>query len=713
MEGLTGFILRHRWPVLGAWIVLLVGAGVASAGLTDLLTNRFLLPGTDTEKVERIMQDRFGQVPDGSFTIIARGAEQAELQAAAERAANAIPAARVAEVRPVGDGLSTALIVSTLARADTKPYTDDVRAAVGGLDADQVWVSGQAAIESDLDPVFAEDLKVGELYIAIPIALVILAFVFGTLAFLVPFLLAAFAIPVTLGVIWGVAHYMELTTYLQNFVMLIGFGIAVDYSLLIVHRYREELRSGMPRDDAIVRTMTTAGRAVVFSGVAVAIGLAAMLFMPLPFMRGFGLGGLIIPAVSVLAAVTVLPVLLSFLGARLDRVRFVPKRVDERRADHEANFWGRLSRLVMRRPVIIATGTAALLLLFAAPVLDFNVGPGTNEGLPQKLESVQGYEELTRAVGAGALAPTDVVVDTGRAGGAQDPSVQAATQRLISSLRADPEVAQVQFGDGPQFVAAEARYLHLQVAGRSDYGADEAAQFVERLRDELIPAASYPAGIEVLAGGAPAGGVDFLDLTFGAFPWLVAGVLLLTYFLLMRAFRSLLLPLKAIVMNLLSIGAAYGLIVVAFVWGWGEPFGLIQSDQIEGWLPVMLFAMLFGLSMDYEVFLVSRMREAWDSGLSNEQAVAWGLAKTGRIVTAAGLVMFAAFFGFVAGSVAGLQQFGFGLAVAILIDVTIVRALLVPSVMKLMGRWNWYLPQPIARALRVEPSPLAPAATRA
>jgi RND superfamily putative drug exporter len=178
--------------------------------------------------------------------------------------------------------------------------------------------------------------------------------------------------------------------------------------------------------------------------------------------------------------------------------------------------------------------------------------------------------------------------------------------------------------------------------------------------------------------------------------------------LLMRAFRSLLLPLKAIVMNMLSIGAAYGLLVAVFVWGWGEPFGLIQADQIEGWIPVMLFAMLFGLSMDYEVFLVSRMREEWDGGLDNEHAVASGLAKTGRIVTAAGLVMFAAFSGFVAGSVVGLQQFGFGLAIAILIDVTIVRALLVPSVMKLMGRWNWWLPKPVARALRVKPSPLIP-----
>jgi putative drug exporter of the RND superfamily len=217
----------------------------------------------------------------------------------------------------------------------------------------------------------------------------------------------------------------------------------------------------------------------------------------------------------------------------------------------------------------------------------------------------------------------------------------------------------------------------------------------------------------VLAGGGPPFGVDFLDMTYGAFPWLVLAVLLLTYLLLVRAFRSLLLPLKAIILNLLSIGAAYGILVLAFKLGAGEPFGLTQFDQIEGWIPVFLFAMLFGLSMDYEVFLVSRMREEWDATRDNRLAVTQGLAKTGRLVTAAGLIMFAAFMGFVAGSIVGLQQFGLGLAAAILIDVTIIRALLVPSAMKLFGRWNWWLPESVAKIVRVEPSPLEGSSTPA
>ena len=417
-----------------------------------------------------------------------------------------------------------------------------------------------------------------------------------------------------------------------------------------------------------------------------------MLFMPLPFMRGFGLGGLMIPAVSVVAALTVLPVLLSFLGRPL-RPRALPaESVVERRADYEGNFWARLAKPVMRRPVPVAARRPRSCCSALRRRSTSRSGRARTKGLPQNLEGVQGMNALSAAVGAGALAPTDIIVDTGRSGGPSDPAVQEANRRLMAGLKADPEVAQVRF----EAKAAVRRRDRQVPPCRGDRPARlrpaPAQDFVERLRDSIIPAATFPHGVAVRAGGGPPGGVDFLDLTFGAFPYLVLGVLLVTYVLLVRAFRSLLLPLKAIVMNLLSIGAAYGLLVVDFQWGWGEPFGLIQADQIEGWIPVMLFAMLFGLSMDYEVFLVSRMREEWDRGVSNEQAVANGLAKTGRIVTAAGAVMFAAFFGFVAGSVVGLQQFGFGLAIAVLIDVTIVRALLVPSVMKLMGRWNWWLP---------------------
>jgi uncharacterized membrane protein YdfJ with MMPL/SSD domain len=719
MERWTRAMIRYRWAVVAVWAVVLLASTAATARLSDLLTNRFSLPGTDTARAERILEDEFGQKTTGSFTIVARGEPgSAEslldpVSEAAARASAELPTSQVAGVQQVSDSVVTALIVSNLAPADAKGHTDDMRAAVGELPGAEVFVSGQAAIEHDLDPVFAEDLFVGEVLIAIPIALLILVFVFGTLAFLLPFLFAAAAIPTTLGIVWIVANFMELTTYLQNLVMLIGFGIAIDYSLLVVYRYREELGKGGSKVDAIVRTMETAGRAVVFSGSAVGIGLALMLFMPLPFMRGFGIGGLIIPLVSVICALTLLPVLLYFLAARLDRVRLIPKRIVERRSDTESNMWVRLSRTIMRRPALVASTTTAFLVLLALPILTLEVGPGSNEGIPQDLEGIRGLNIVSEELGEGALAPTAIVIDTARPGGLEDPEVEAALARLQEDLAADPEVAQVAFDpESPQSVDPTGQYLHVEVTGRSEYGVPSALDFVDRLRDDIVPAAGFPDNMSVYAGGGPPSGVDFLDVTYGAFPWLVLGVLLLTYVLLLRAFRSLLIPLKAIILNLLSIGAAYGLLVVFFKWGAADWFGLISFDQIEGWIPVFVFAMVFGLSMDYEVFLVSRMREEWDETRDNVRAVSLGLAKTGRIVTAAGLIMFAAFMGFVAGSIVGLQQFGFGLAMAILIDVTIVRALLVPSAMALFGRWNWWLPAGVARVFFVKPSLLEPKASR-
>jgi putative drug exporter of the RND superfamily len=271
-------------------------------------------------------------------------------------------------------------------------------------------------------------------------------------------------------------------------------------------------------------------------------------------------------------------------------------------------------------------------------------------------------------------------------------------------------VAKVYTGAGRRFVDPTRHYEQVVVAGRHDYGFPQAQSFVKRLRDTLVPAAGFPSSTTVLVGGAPGQGVDFLHQAYTYFIPLIAGVLVLTYLLLMRAFRSVLLPLKAVLLNLLSVGASYGMLVVFFRFGVGHAlFGLYQFGQVEGWIPIFLFAMLFGLSMDYEVFLVTRMRESWDDGWDNASAVAHGLERTGRIITAAAIIMCAAFSGFIAGRIVGLQEFGLGLAVAIFVDATIVRCLLVPSMMAVLGRWNWWLPGPIARLVRVAPSPLEPA----
>jgi RND superfamily putative drug exporter len=300
-----------------------------------------------------------------------------------------------------------------------------------------------------------------------------------------------------------------------------------------------------------------------------------------------------------------------------------------------------------------------------------------------------------------------VVVDSGTPDGTREPTVRKALEQLSDLVFEDEETKVVASGPEDPYVDPSGRYGRIVVAGRHEFGEQEAQRFVERLRARIIPAAGFPEATRVAVGGAPAQGVDFLDRAYGAFPWLVGGLLALTYVVLLRAFRSLLLPLKAVLLNLLSVAAAYGLLVVIFRWDVGaETFGLRHADEIEGWIPIFLFAAIFGISMDYEVFLVSRMREAWDEAHDNARAVAHGLQRTGRVVTAAAAIMVGAFAGFAAGDVAGLQQFGVGLMLAVIIDATIVRAILLPSLMTVLGPYNWWLPASVARLARVTPSPL-------
>ena len=717
-------MLRFRWPVLGVWAVILVAGLLANLRLSDLLSNEFRVPGTESELVRDTLADRFGQRDDGTFLVVFRGRggadlalEERRLRTSLVRAARVLPGGQAGPLRAAGRGILFGNVSSPLRLTAAKERTDEVRAALGRPAGAEVFVTGPAAIQADLDPIFKEDLRRGE-GIALPIAFLVLLAVFGvSLAVLVPFLVAGCTIMATLGLVFLIAHEVQTAVYVTNLVQLVGLGLAIDYSLLIVYRFREELQAGGSKADAVVRTMTTAGRAVAFSGAVVAIGLALLLFIPLPFVRSIGVGGFLIPLVSVAAALTLQPALLYVFGRRgIRRVQVVAalrKRVGlplprwPGTSDIEQGFWARLARSIMRRPAVYLAAGATLLVLAAAPALGLQLTPGSTEGTPRHPESIRGFSLLSGAVGPGALSPTQVLVDTGRPGGVRGPAVRAATARLVTALRADPEVALVGAGPGASSVDRSERYAVLTAAGRHEYGAAEAQSFARRLRSELIPAARFPAGTAALAGGGPAQGIDFLDRAYSAFPWLVAGALLLTYILLVRAFRSLLLPLKAVLLNLLSVGATYGILVLVFRYGIGTNLlGLYGIDQIEGWIPIFLFAMLFGLSMDYEVFLVARMREFWDEGRDNESAVASGLERTGRIVTAAAIIMVAAFSGFMAGRIVGLQQFGLGLASAILIDATLVRAVLVPALMKLFGRYNWWLPANVARLVRVQASPL-------
>jgi uncharacterized membrane protein YdfJ with MMPL/SSD domain len=711
MERWTRLMLRYRWVVVAAWLVVLVGGGWSATKLSALLSNTFTMPGTDSESARTILKEHYGDRSDGAFTIVFSVADSRDpqqrvlLQRRIAAAAKLVPSGRAQPLVPGGSHVLYGDITSTLDLAKAKAYTDDILRKLpqgGGVHS---YVTGQAAIQHDLDPIFDEDLRKGEFQIAIPIALLVLLLVFGlSWSVTIPLLFAACTIEGTLGLVYLFAHHVTMATYVTNLVQLIGLGIAIDYSLLIVYRFREELARGGSTEDAVVRTMATAGRAVVFSGATVAIGLALLLFMPSPFMRSMGIGGFLIPLVSIAAAVTLQPALLSLYGRR------GTKRVRVWRFGEEGGrrgFWERLSAAIMRRPLAFLAAGAVLLVASALPVFALALTPGSAKGIPQHPQAVHGFTILRDAVGAGALSPTQIIVDTGRDGGAASADTQRSIAALAGRVRRDPEVAFVRYRPGRPFVDPSGRYAQVVVAGKHEYGEGPAQDFVRRLRGEIIPAVSWPAGVMVLAGGGPPQGVDFIDRSYDVFPWLVVGVLVLTYLLLMRAFRSLLLPLKAVILNLLSVGAAYGLLVVVFKWGVGnDVLGLYEFSQIEAWIPIFLFAMLFGLSMDYEVFLVTRMREAWDETHDNVRAVGLGLERTGRIVSAAAIIMVAAFSGFVAGRIVGLQEFGLGLAVAILFDATIVRILLVPSLMALFGRWNWWLPRRVARVVRVPPSPL-------
>jgi uncharacterized membrane protein YdfJ with MMPL/SSD domain len=735
VEAWTRRVIRHRKKVLVGWLVLFVAGGLAAANLGSLLSNRFSVPGSDAERGLDLLKERFDERGDGAFTLVFRTdrpvAQSPAVRHAAARAAQHA-AATVTNAKPgpvllASPSISYVQINTPLENADASDKTAAMRKAVPKVPGATTYLSGFPAINHDTQKIYNDDLAKGE-SIAIPIALLVLAFMFGTLVAIgVPLAFAAVTIPSTLGAVWIVAHFMDMAIYVTNVVTLIGFAIAIDYSMLVVFRYREELERHESAEEALVTTMRTAGRATLFSGGTVTIGLALLVFMPLPFMRSMGVGGLLVPLFSIAASATFLPALLGVLGRKVNRLRVIPRRVLVARAAGRPGFWTRLSRSIMRRPVLYLVGAGGFMLLLAFPALQLHLTSGDNRGVPLTTESTRGLKLLEDTLGPGALAPNQIAIDTEQPGGALRPATLAAERRLVHALQRDPEVrpetiqapvllpqnaAGLARARRANLVDAQAEVLQIRVAGHGDSGTDAAVDLVHRIRDRYVPAAHF-GGSEVLVTGAAAFGVDFIHRAYTAFPWLVLAVLVFSYLLLLRAFRSVVLPAKAVVLNVLSVAATYGVLVMVFQHGLHSVFGLDGSPQIEAWIPIFLFAMLFGLSMDYEVFLLSRMREEWDASHDNELAVAHGLERTGRIITAAAIIMIAAFLGFTAGSFVGLQEFGVGLSAAILFDATVVRALLVPAVMKLLGDWNWYLPERVRRALRVTPpKPVAQASAR-
>ncbi len=556
-----------------------------------------------------------------------------------------------------------------------------------GVNGFQVLTAGAASIGKDFQDVAERDLQKGEV-LGVPLALVILVMVFGAIAAaLLPLGLAVLAILLALGATALLGQAFQFAFFVTNMITMMGLAVGIDYSLFIVSRYREERQKGLDKMEAIAAAGATASRAVLFSGMTVVLALIGMFLVPLSVFRSLGMGAALVVTVSVLASLTLLPVVLSLLGDRVNalRIPFIQHTQSRAGEERQGGFWDKTARAVMRYPVLSMGLATGLLVAAAIPVFDMNTGAAGVSTLPEGLPSKQAFEILQRDFYAGLLSPAEIVID----GNVNSPEVQAAIQRLQGILSTDPAFGPSQLQVNPQ---GDLALLSAPVAGEAT--SDMALDAVRRLREEYIPRAFQGVQAEVLVTGDTAYNMDFFDMTADYTPIVFAFVLGLSFILLTMVFHSLVVPIKAILLNLLSVGASYGLIVLVFQEGFlAGPLGFQQVPTVEVWIPLFLFSILFGLSMDYHVFLLSRIREHYNQTDDNTESVSFGLRSTGRIITGAALIMVAVFAGFASGDLVMFQQIGFGLAVAIFLDATIVRSVLVPSTMRLLGRLNWYLPK--------------------
>jgi putative drug exporter of the RND superfamily len=569
-----------------------------------------------------------------------------------------------------------------------------VQRADGASDFD-VEITGLYTAGRDFERIAGEDLATGEFQFGLPAAMIILLLVFGTLVgAAIPLTMALISIIVALGLVGLIGQVFELNLFVVNMLVAMGLALGIDYSLFIVSRLREERARGLPHAEAILNTASTATRAVVFSGSAFAFALLGMFLVPDTVLRSLALGAIVVALVSMVVALTFHPALLMVLGDRVDRLRvpWLGKRVAAS-AGSEGRFWGAIVRGVMHRPALSLAGAVALLLLATSPLLGIKLGASGISSLPEDTQARQGQIALERDFPTGATTPVEIVVETRAV-----PEPGPGLERLRAQLEADPEFAVNQASveeDGGLVVAS--------VPLTAEEMSEEATQAVDRLRDQYVPQAFADDADHVLVGGDPAERRDYFALIGNWLPIVIAFVLALSFVLLTLAFRSIVVPLTAIVVNLLSVGAAYGLLVLVFQEGVGaDLFGFGQVDRIEAWVPVFLFSVLFGLSMDYQVFLLSRIRERYTQGGDTTEAITFGVGSTARLITGAALIIVVVFAGFATGELVAFQQMGFGVAVALLVDATIVRSVVIPAAMRLLGERNWYLPPWLGWLPRVE-----------
>jgi putative drug exporter of the RND superfamily len=701
---LARFVVTHRRRVMVGWLVLFIAGIAAANSVSSRLSIDFSLPGQPGYVTAQHINALYGPSTDEGITsvLVARApagqkaADHAtQVNAAFAKVTAAIPGSRLADYasthdpRFLGtDGRTTVgLLVSPeptsfSAAAPGNDVRDAIQQALPGWTAGVTGLNQLASGADSNGPGVLFETLIGAAG-----ALVVLAFVFASLLALVPLLIAAVSILTTLLLILLLTTFTDVSFIVQFLVALVGLGVGIDYSLLLVTRWREERQAGRSNADAVVRAVETAGHTVAVSGLTVAIGLLSLIVLPVPSLRSVGIGGVLIPLVSIVVVITLLPAVLGGIGPRVDW----PRRAQRRSAVSRA--WSGWARLIVRQRWAGAIGALVLLGLFAAPIAHLKIGETSVEALTKTGSAHDAYVSMTsQGISPGFITPIEVLASTGSAG------------RALSATRGAHGIA----------TATEVTNGRWQGKGYVDVLAIPTVVTVNS--DTFAPLKAVKAATDPIPGvqgytGIGAGEQDFSRAVYGTFPLMLALIALATLILLARAFRSLLLAIKAVVLNLISLGATYGLLT----WFWQEGhgssalFGISPTGAITIWIPLMVFAFLFGLSMDYEVFILSRVREEYDDAggrLDSSGAVVEGLSRTGRLVTSAALILFLAFASLASAPDTDLKVLATGLGVGILLDATVIRALLVPALMALFGRWNWWLPRPVARVLRVQADPL-------
>ena len=547
----------------------------------------------------------------------------------------------------------------------------------------EIGVVSFSLIEDEIDEIIDDDFS-RIMFISLGLGLVILLLAFrAVVAAVIPLAMAVGAIFSAIGVATLVSRAYPLVDFYAEMILLMGLAVGIDYSLFIVSRFRDERRAGRPKLEAIGVASNTTGRAVFYAGITVILSLTGLMLTGSPTFISLALGAIIVVFIAVVGSLTLLPALLSALGDNVNRLK-IPFLGRE---NSQAGFWGAITDRVLARPAVLSTLTAGALITLAIPVFFLNLG--FNEGsdaLPDAVEGKRAVELLEEYFSSSLIRPARVVVD---APDVRTPEVEAAVARFTQRLEQDDAYL------GPFDIrvspAGNLLRINVPVAGKIDD--EESEEALKRLREEIIPQAFSGTGAKVYVAGATADSVDFRTEMYAKAPYVFGFVMGLSFLLLLVMFRSIVIPLKAILLNLLSVGAAYGVLVMVFQWGWG--IGILGSEAsgvIESWLPLFLFGILFGLSMDYHMLLLNRIKEVYDQGRGNEEAVSMGIKLTAGQITSAAAIMVGVFGTFATSRALGLQQFGVGLAVAVLIDATVIRVVLLPASMKLLGKWNWYLP---------------------